>query len=210
MIRVLIADDHSLIREGFKKILGREADIRVVGEAGNTTELLEFLEKNECDVLVMDISMPGQNGLEALEILRPRYPTVKVLFLSMHAEEHYAMRALKGGASGYLTKESAPDELIKAIRRIYDGRMYINQTIAEKLAFTVSGKSDKMPHENLSDREFQVLRLLAQGKSISDIADQLSVSPSTISTYRQRIAEKLNVKTTAELILYAVNNQLLD
>lgn len=210
MIKVLIADDHSLIREGFKKIIARESDITVVGEAANSAEVMNFLEKQSCDIVVLDITMPGKNGLDILGDIRLQYPDLNVLILSMHAEEHYALRALKNGARGYLTKESAPDELIKAIRKIHGGRMYISQEVAEQLAYNIGGKSEKMPHDDLSDREFQVLQLLAKGKTISEIGEMLTISASTVSTYRQRILEKLNLKNTSELILYAVNNRLIE
>ncbi|HDP68648.1 MAG TPA: response regulator transcription factor [Candidatus Marinimicrobia bacterium] len=210
MIKVLIADDHSLIREGFKKIIARESDITVVGEAADSSEVMGFLEKQSCDIVVLDITMPGKNGLDILGDIRLRYPDLNVLILSMHAVEHYALRALKNGARGYLTKESAPDELIKAIRKINGGRMYISQEVAEQLAYNIGGKSEKMPHDNLSDREFQVLQLLAKGKTISEIGEMLAISASTVSTYRQRILEKLNLKNTSELILYAVNNRLIE
>lgn len=210
MIKVLIADDHSLIREGFKKIIARESDITVVGEAADSSGVMRFLDKQSCDIVVLDITMPGKNGLDILGDIRLRYPDLNVLILSMHAEEHYALRALKNGARGYLTKESAPDELIKAIRKIHGGRMYISQEVAEQLAYNIGGKSEKMPHDDLSDREFQVLQLLAKGKTISEIGEMLAISASTVSTYRQRILEKLNLKNTSELILYAVKNRLIE
>jgi len=211
MINILIADDHSLIREGFKKILSREDDLAVVGEAGNAAGIMDILSKNICDVIVLDISMPGKTGLDILSDIRIQYPNVKILILSMHSEEHYALRALKGGALGYLTKESAPDELITAIRKIHNGRMYISEVVAEQLAYNIGGKKkEKLLHEDLSDREFQVIQMLASGKSITDISDRLSISSSTVSTYRQRVMEKLNLKNTSELILYAIENHLID
>ncbi len=210
MIKVLIADDHILIREGFKKILSSESDMLVVGEAKDAFEALEYLEHQCCDIIVLDITMPGKSGLDLLGDIRLRFPDIKVLILSMHDEESYALRALKAGASGYLTKETAPEELIRAIRKIIDGRLYISQNVAEQLAANLGGRKDQLPHESLSDREFQVLHMLAKGRSIGDIATTLSLSPSTVSTYRQRIAEKLHVHSTAEMILYAVNNGLID
>ncbi len=211
MINILIADDHSLIREGFKKILSRENDLTVVGEAGNAFEIMDTLGKNACDVIVLDISMPGKTGLDILSDIRIQFPNVKILILSMHSEEHYALRALKGGALGYLTKESAPDELITAIRKIHSGRMYISEVVAEQLANNIGGKKkEKLSHENLSDREFQVIQMLASGKSIAEISERLAISSSTVSTYRQRIMEKLNLKNTSELILYAIDNHLTD
>lgn len=211
MITILIADDHSLIREGFKKILSREDDLSVVGEAGNAADIMEFLRKNLCDIIVLDISMPGKTGLDILSDIRIQFPNVKVLILSMHSEERYALRALKGGALGYLSKDSAPGELITAIRKIHDGRMYVSEAVAEQLAYNIGGnKREKLPHEDLSDREFQVMQMLAGGRSISDISERLSISNSTVSTYRQRILEKLNLKNTSELIHYAINNKLID
>lgn len=211
MINILIADDHSLIREGFKKILSREDDLSVVGEAGNAADIMEFLRKNLCDIIVLDISMPGKTGLDILSDIRIQFPNVKVLILSMHSEEHYALRALKGGALGYLSKDSAPGELITAIRKIHSGRMYVSEAVAEQLAYNIVGnKREKLPHEDLSDREFQVMQMLAGGRSISDISERLSISNSTVSTYRQRILEKLNLKNTSELIHYAINNKLID
>jgi len=211
MINILIADDHSLIREGFKKILSREDDLAVVGEAGNAAGIMDILSKNICDVIVLDISMPGKTGLDILSDIRIQYPNVKILILSMHSEEHYALRALKGGALGYLTKESAPDELITAIRKIHNGRMYISEVVAEQLAYNIGGKKkEKLLHEDLSDREFQVIQMLASGKSITDISARLSISSSTVSTYRQRIMEKLHLTNTSELILYAIENHLMD
>jgi len=210
MINVFIADDHTLIREGFKKILERESDIQVVGEAGCAFEVLDFLKQHGCHILVLDLSLPDKNGLDLLGDIGKLYPSVKTLILTMHAEEHYAIRALKAGAAGYLTKETAPDELIKAIRSIVAGHYYISQNIAEQLAHSIGGKIDQMPHERLSDREFQIMRLLAGGKTTSEISQELSISTSTVSTYRQRIMRKLNVHSIADVILYAVNNRLIE
>ena len=210
MINVFIADDHTLIREGFKKILERESDIQVVGEAGCAFEVLDFLKQYGCHILVLDLSLPDKNGLDLLGDIGKLYPTVKTLILTMHAEEHYAIRALKAGAAGYLTKETAPDELIMAIRSIVAGHYYISQNIAEQLAHSIGGKIDQMPHERLSDREFQIMRLLAGGKTTSEISQELSISTSTVSTYRQRIMRKLNVHSIADVILYAVNNRLIE
>jgi len=210
MINVFIADDHTLIREGFKKILERESDIQVVGEAGCAFEVLDFLKQHGCHILVLDLSLPDKNGLDLLGDISKLYPSVKTLILTMHAEEHYAIRALKAGAAGYLTKESAPDELIKAIRSIVAGHYYISQNIAEQLAHSIGGKIDKLPHERLSNREFQIMRLLAEGRTTSEIGQELSISSSTVSTYRQRIMRKLNVHSIADVILYAVNNRLIE
>jgi two-component system invasion response regulator UvrY len=210
MIHVLIADDHSLIREGFKKILSRETDIKIIGEASNAHEVMDVLKDHHCNIIVLDITMPGKSGLEILEDIKIQYPHISVMILSMHSEEHYALRALKAGAKGYLTKEGAPNELINAIRKIDSGRMYLSQDVAEQLAYNLGGKTDKLPHETLSNREFQVMHLMASGKSISDISDELSISASTVSTYRQRVMEKLNLHSTAEIILYAVKNNLLN
>jgi RNA polymerase sigma factor (sigma-70 family) len=210
MIKVLIADDHILIREGFKKILDRESDIEVVGESENGPQVLAFLQQQPCDIVVLDITMPVKDGLEVLAELKANYPELKILMLSMHSEERYAVRAIKAGAAGYLTKESAPDELIKAIHQIISGRMYISQPVAEQLALSIARETKQAPHEKLSDREFQILRLLGSGKSVREIGCQLNLSQSTISTYRHRILEKLKLNSTADLIRYALEHQLTD
>lgn len=210
MLRILIADDHALIREGLKKILKAAQDITVVSEAQNAREVVEEMKKQELDVVILDISLPGKSGLELLKDLKLEYPKLPVLILSMHPEDRFAVRALKAGAAGYVTKESAVEELVKAVRKVVQGRKYVSPALAEKLAFDLETDTGKPPHENLSDREYQVMCLIAIGKSVREIASELYLSISTVNTYRGRILEKMNMKTDAELIRYAVQNQLVD
>jgi two-component system invasion response regulator UvrY len=209
MIKILIADDHVLIREGLKKILKAAPDISVVNEAQNAREVFQQVNA-ELDVVVLDISLPGKSGLELLKDLKQQFPKMPVLILSMHPEDRFAIRALKAGAAGYVTKESAADELIKAIRKVVQGRKYVSPGLAEKLAFDLETDTAKPVHENLSDREYQVMCMIASGKTVRQIAAELFLSMSTINTYRARILEKMNMKTDAELIRYAVQNQLVD
>ena len=209
MIRVLIADDHTLFREGLKKIIAGTSDIAVAGEASNGNEVLARLKEDSFDVLVLDISMPGKDGLEVLKEVRTRYQRLPVLMLSMFSEEQYATRVLKAGASGYLTKESAPDVLITAVRKAARGERYVSPTLAEKLASSLTDDLRKQPHERLSDREYQIMRLIASGKRMKEIAHLLSLGPTTISTYRARILEKMGMASNAELTLYASQNNLL-
>ena len=210
MIKILIGDDHILIREWLKKILKAAADINVVAEASDARGVLEGLKKEDVDVVVLDISLPGKNGIELLKDLKLQNAKLPVLMLSMHPEDRFAVRALKAGASGYITKESAAEELIKAIRKVVQGRKYVSPTLAEKLAFNLDIDTDKPPHESLSDREYEVLCLIATGKSVREIAEQLHLSMSTVNTYRARILDKMKMRTDAELIRYAVQNQLID
>lgn len=210
MITVFIADDHSIIREGIKNILAGEYDIKIIGETSNPLEVIELTVKHKPEILILDLSMPGKNGLDILKELKYQLPKTKVLIMTMMAEDQFAVRTLKAGASGYLTKDSAPDELIKAIRRIHSGRKYISSYLAEKLANEIDETHGKDPIETLSDREFQILKMLAAGKSQTDIANELSISISTVNTYRSRILEKLNLHSNAELIHFAFTNHLLD
>ena len=210
MIKVVIVDDHLIVREGLKQIITESSDIRVVGEASNGAEALEKVKRVDCDVLLLDISMPGRSGLEILKDLKHESPDLSVLILTMHPEEQYAVRVLKAGAAGYLTKESAPDELIEAIRKVSIGGKYISSSLAEKLAFDLEIDSGKPPHETLSDREFEVMCLIASGKTVTEIADEMVLSVKTISTYRSRILEKMRMKTNAELTYYSIKNQLVD
>ena len=210
MIRVLIADDHAVVRQGLKQILSGVADITVIDEATSGLEVLEKARAVEWDALVLDLSMPGRNGFDILLDLHSEMPNRPILVLSMYAEDQYAVRVLKAGASGYLTKESVPEELIQAIRKIVDGGKYISPTLAEKLAFEISAPSDRLAHDTLSDREFQVMRLIAAGKSVSHIAGELSLSVKTVSTYRGRILQKMNLKTNADLIHYAIQHRLVE
>ncbi len=210
MIRVVIADDHALIREGFARLVAREASMELAGEADTAAELMELLAHTCCDVLVLDIGLPDRSGLDVLKELRVRYPRMAVLVLSMYPTERYAMRALHGGAAGYLTKSSAADELLKAVRKLGAGGRYVSETLAEELAFSLNAGTTGMPHEALSDREYQVLLLLAQGNPTGEIARFLSLSGNTIQTYRRRVLAKLGLRTNSELSLYAVRHGLID
>jgi len=210
MIRVLVADDHAVVRRGVVQILAESPHIVVAGEASCGSEVLRAVRENDYDIVLLDIAMPGGSGLEVLKQLHSLKPDVQVLILSMYPEKQYAMRALKAGAAGYLTKDSAPDELIDAIDRISQGDKYITRSLAQELASELGGKADKELHEALSDREYQVMRLLAAGKSVSEIAAQLSLSVKTVSTYRTRILEKLGLKTTAEIMHYALERGLVE
>ena len=210
MIRVLIADDHAVVRQGLKQILGDTPEMLVAGEATNGQEVLDRVRAEAWDVVVLDISMPDRSGLDILKQLRSERPKLPVLVLSMYSEDQYATRVLKAGASGYLTKDSAADELVKAIRKVVSGGRYVSPFLAEKLAFEMGGDSSRLPHETLSDREFQVLRLIAAGKSVKEIGAELSLSVKTVSTYRARLLEKMKLGTTAELMHYAMQNRLID
>ena len=210
MIRALIADDHAVVRQGLIQILGNIPEITVAGEAINGQEVLDKVRAESWDVVILDISMPDRSGLDILKQLKSERPKLPVLVLSMHSEDQYAVRALKAGASGYLTKDSAPDELVKAIRKVVSGGRYVGSCLAERLAFEIGADSSKLPHETLSDREFQVLRLIASGKSVTEIAAELYLSSKTVSTYRVRLLQKMNLKTNAELMHYAMQNHLID
>jgi len=210
MTRILIADDHTLFREGLKHIMAEYPELVVADEASNGTEVLDKIWNNDYDMVLLDITMPGMTGLEALKQLKNEKPKLPVLVLSMHPEEQYAVRVIRAGASGYLRKESAPDELITAIRQISQGRKYITPSLAEKLAFEVEADSEKAPHDILSDREYQVLRMIAEGKTVKYIAKELSLSAKTVSTYRARIMEKMKMKTNAELMHYVMKHRLVD
>jgi len=210
MIKLLIADDHAIFREGLKHILEDHPDILVADEAGNGQEVLDYIWKNEYDMILLDIGMPGMPALEVLKQVKNEKPRLPVLVLSMYPEDQYAVRFIRAGASGYLTKESAPDELITAIRKITAGRKYITSSVAEKLADEVEPDAEKPAHHTLSDREFEVFRLIASGKTVKQIADDLFLSVKTISTYRSRILEKMKMKTNAELMHYALKQHMLD
>jgi len=210
MIKVLVADDHPVVREGLKQILAEARDIEVAAEAEDGHELLEKVRKEDFDVIVLDITMPGLMGLDALKQLKSEKPELPILILSIHPEEQYALRVLRAGAAGYLTKASAPDRLIGAIRKVYSGGKYVSSSLAERLADELRGDITKLPHETLSDREFQVMCFIASGKTVTEIADQLALSVKTVSTYRSRILEKMRMKTNAELTHYAIENKLVD
>lgn len=209
MIKVLIADDHSVVRRGIKQILSEEKDIQVMGEASNSDEIFELLYKDEWDVLILDLTMPGKSGLDSLIEIKQRKPELKILILSMHPEEEIAVRALKTGASGYLNKDSMPGELIRAIRKVYSGGKYISGSLAESIVLSLEKNNYKTPHDELSEREFQVMCLIASGHTLSQIAGELSLSVKTISTYRTRILEKMNLKTNVELTHYAIKQKLV-
>ena len=209
MIRILVADDHTVVREGIKQILAGREDIVVEDEAANGQEVLTKVAKKEYDLILLDISMPGRSGLEVLEEIKVVQPKLPVLILSMHPEEQYAVRMLRAGAAGYLTKGSAPQELISAIQKVSRGGKYVTLSLAEKLAFELDARAEKPRHERLSNREYQVMLMLASGQSVSEVADELCLSAKTISTYRNRILEKMDMKKNAELTLYAVKNNLI-
>jgi len=210
LIRVLIADDHPLLRNGLKHILQEEPDFSPPGEAENSDQALERINEKPWDVIVLDIAMPGRNGLETLSEIKRRRPGLPVLMLSMHSEEHFAIRAIKAGASGYVTKNEAPAELVRAIRRILAGKKYVSPALAEVLANTIESGVECPPHETLSDREYYVMCRIASGKSVSEIAAETSLSVKTISTYRSRALEKMSMRTNAELTRYAIRNGLVD
>jgi len=210
MIRILIADDHTIVRKGLKQIIAETSDMVVADEAKNGQEVLEKVWKNRYDVVVLDISMPGRSGLDILKELKNQRPKLPVLVLSMHPEEHYAARVLRVGASGYLTKESAAEELIAAIRKVSQGRKYVSSSLAEILAFDLERDAEKPLHKTLSNREYEVMCMIASGKTVKEIGEELSLSVKTISTYRARILEKMEMKTNAELIHYAIKNKLVE
>lgn len=209
-MRILIADDHAVFRRGLRETLSEAFPKISFGEAKTARETLELVHRQDWDVIILDISMPGKSGLDILDDLRRSRPRVPVLLLTMHPEQQFARRALKAGAAGYLTKDSVPDELKEAIKKIVAGGRYVSATLAEKLAVDLRQGTDMPVHELLSDREFQVLRMIASGKSVKEVADELSLSVKTVSTYRSRILEKTGMKTNADLIRYALQTQLVD
>ena len=208
MIKVLIADDHAIVRKGLRQVVKEQAAYMEVDEAEDGQEVLEKIHAGHWDVLVLDISMPKRNGLDILQEIRHSKPNLPVLILSVHPEEQYAVRVLKAGASGYMSKDCAPDELVRAIEKVVAGGKYVSATLAEKLAFDLSGQNGKLPHEMLSDREYSVLLMIGVGKAVGEIASELALSVKTVSTYRARILEKLNLKSNAELIRYVIDNNL--
>lgn len=209
MIRILIADDHTVVRKGLRQILAEEFTDAEIEDVPDAEELLKKLLRGKWDVVISDLSMPGKSGLEALQYIRQHYPGLPVLILSIHPEEQYAIRVLKAGAAGYLSKDTAPEELVNAVKRVLMGKKYITVTMAEKIADAFNRGGDRKPHEILSDREFDVFKMIAAGKAVSEIADVLSLSVTTVSTYRARIMAKMNMKSNANLTLYAIENNLL-
>ncbi|MEN6438582.1 MAG: response regulator transcription factor [Syntrophobacter sp.] len=210
MMRVLIADDHAIVRRGLKLILSEEFTRLVFGEARNGQEVIDHVRKQDWDIVVLDITMPGRSGLDVLKELKQLRPKLPVLILSMHSEDQFGMRVLKAGAAGYMTKENVPEELVKAIKKVLSGGKYISPYLAEQLAFNLEDDSERPIYEKLSDREYHVMCMIASGKTVKEIAQELSLSIKTISTYRSRIFVKLKMKTNAELTHYAVKNNLVD
>jgi two-component system invasion response regulator UvrY len=210
MIHVVIADDHPVVRQGLKRILAEETDMTLTAEAGTGQELMEKLGEAVCDVVLLDISMPGRGGLDTLNELRRQHPKLPILVLSIYPEDQFGPRVLKSGAAGYMNKETACEQLVSAIRKVCAGRKYVSSALAEKIAADMSGDTQRAPHETLSHREYQVMRLLASGKTVSQIARDLYLSQKTISTHRARLLEKMRMKTNAELTFYAVQNHLIE
>lgn len=209
-MNIIVCDDHPIVREGLARIMGAEADVAAVHEAESGERLLELVRDRPCDLIVLDISLPTRSGLDILRQLRQEQPRLPVLMLSVHAADQYAVRALRAGASGYLTKDLAPEELIKAIRAVKRGQRYLTTDVAERLAHELQQPADGPRHELLSEREFEVFVLLASGRSVKEIASELCLSDKTISTYRTRILEKLDLKSNAEMVKYGVREGLVD
>lgn len=209
MIRALIVDDHAIVRQGLKRILDEAPGMVVGGEAVNGVQALKMIRAEKWDIVLLDISMPEKNGIDALKQIMDENKSVKVLILSMYPEDQYAVRMMKAGASGYMTKETAPEQLVEAIRQVVAGKKYISATLSELLLFECGSDSAKSPHETLSDREYQVLRLIGSGKTVSEVAKLLSLSVKTVSTYRSHILDKMNLRNNAELTLYVIQNGLM-
>ena len=210
MIRIVVADDHTIVREGLKQLLSAAPDLSIVGEAQSGHEVLQRVRDLEFDVLLLDMSMPGKSGIELIKQVRGEKPKLRILVLSMHQEQQYAVRAIKAGASGYLTKDSASVQLVLAIRKVAAGGAFITEAVAEQLALGAMPRTEGLPHEALSDREFQVFRLLASGEAVSKIAEALNLSVKTVSTHKARIMQKMNMSNPAELIRYAIKHRLID
>lgn len=209
-MKILITDDHAVLRRGLRQILEDGFGKIVFGEASNASEAIAAVAREHWDLVVLDITMPGRTGLEALKEIKAIKPNMRVLVLSVHSEDQFAVRVLKAGASGFLNKDSAPEELVKAVRKVVAGGRYVSASLAEKLAFNLDHPSDELPHQKLSDREFQVLRMIGSGKTVSEIAEELGLSVKTVSTYRARILEKMNLNTNAELTRYSFENKLVE
>jgi two-component system, NarL family, invasion response regulator UvrY len=210
MIKILIADDHAIVREGLKQIVAEDESMHVLGEAGSAAELFNLLDKEEWSIIILDINMPGKNGLEILKEIHTQRPAIPVLVLSMYSEEHYGLRAIKSGAAGYLQKISAPSELVKAILKVVNGGKYISPELAEKIANSFDLNHKLLPHEYLSDREFQIMCQISAGKTADQISKDLMISIHTVYSYRNRILEKMNMKSNIELTRYVMQNKLTD
>lgn len=209
-LRILIVDDHPIVRQGLRQTLVDAAEIGEIGEAATPQQALDLVRQREWDAVVLDIGLPGRGGLEVLKAIKDELPRLPVLILSMHSEDQFGVRAMRAGAAGYLTKEAAPENLVDAIRKVAAGGRYISQELAERLATELTADTDRPLHASLSDREFEVLRLIASGQTVGKIADRLSLSVKTVSTYRARILEKMRLKNNAELMQYVLTNHLLD
>jgi len=207
-LKILIADDHPVVRQGLRRILMEGFNTVVIGEAGNDPEVLDQVQRHKWDLVLMDITMPGRGGLDLLRQLKQDKPRLPVLVLSVHGEDQYGIRAIRAGASGYLTKETIPERLIAAIKKIFQGGKYISESLGERLSTELGTNFEKLPHENLSDRELQVMCMIASGKTTRTIAREISLSVKTISTYRSRILAKMNLTSTTEIILYVLQNKL--
>ena len=210
MINVFIADDHELVREGLKKILKEEHDIMVVGEAQNALEVIDKMKQIESDIILLDMNMPGRSGLELITDLKILKPQLKILVLSIHPEDRLALRTLKAGASGYISKDTALEELVIAIRKIYSRGKYLSVKMAEQLAFDIGSDPNLLPHEKLSNRELEIMCMIASNRKVKEIADELSISISTVNTYRSRIYEKMNLGSNVELTRYAIDHNLIN
>ena len=210
MINILIVDDHLIVREGIKRIINDTPDMKIVAEASTGNEAINLIWKNKYNLIILDISMPGQNGLQTLKLIRKHDKTIPVLMLSMHSEEQYAMRSIKAGASGYMTKDTASSQLVTAIRKINIGRKFISSEVAELLTTDLYHDNEKEAHEHLSDREFEILKMIGKGTTTKSISEELLISPKTVSTYRSRILDKLNMQNNSDLIHYVIDYNLKD
>ncbi len=210
MIRVVIVDDHAILRRGLRQIIDECDALEVAGEAENSAQAMQLLRKTPCEVVLLDVTLPDRNGIETLKLIRKEFPKLKVLMLSMHPEDQYALRALKSGASGYLTKQSAPAQLVSAIDQVSRGRKYVTPAVAEALADSIADDSVESPHQKLSIREYQTLCLIASGKSLTEIGHQMAISVKTVSVYRSRILEKMHMKHNAELTHYAIKSGIVE
>ena len=210
MIQVVIVDDHAILRRGLHQIITENTDMSVTGEAENSAQAMRLLREQACDVVLLDISLPDRNGIETLNLIRKEFPRLHVLMLSMHPEDQYAVRAIRAGAAGYLTKQGAPSQLVSAIRQVMQGRKYVTPAVAEALAKSIAFDSDTPPHQTLSIREYQTFCMIASGKTLTEMAKQMSLSAKTVSVYRSRVLEKMHMKNNAELTHYAIKNQIVE